>query len=74
MILYLKQGNFQGFQKNPKPEIVISVAYGTEFVSWITSIVFYLAWLLVFCLYLLSYFTDQKQVTFFHKLFHFYQL
>ena len=56
-IINLKQDNFEGFQKNPKSLTVISVAYGTEFVYSMASIVFYLARLFVLCLYLLSYFT-----------------
>ena len=53
----LNQDNFQGFKKNAKSETVISVAYETEFVSSMTSLVFYLACQFVLCLYLLSCFT-----------------
>ena len=55
-IFNLKQDNFQDFLKNPKSEAAISVAYWTEFVSSIASIVFYLGYLFLFCLHLLSYF------------------
>ena len=52
-----RQDNFQGFSKNPKSEVVIYVAYGTEFVSSMASVFFYLACQFVLCIYLLTYFT-----------------
>ena len=41
------------YQKNPKFETAISVAYGTEFVSSMASVVFYLACLFAVCVCLL---------------------
>ena len=64
-IFNLKEGNRQGFQKNPKSETVISIAYGTEFVSSMASIVFYLARLFVLCLYCHILLTNLRQQTFF---------
>ena len=55
----------------------MSVAYGTEFVFSVASIMFYLACLFVLCLYLLSYFTyycNLRQQAFFINVWKFYEI
>ena len=58
--------NFKVFQKNTKSETLISVAYGTEFVSSKT-IVFYLVCMFVACVCIYCHIlrTNPRQIFFF---------
>ena len=75
IIFNLKQGNFQAFQKNPKSETVIPVAYGTELISSLLLLCFIqhvsLYFVYIYCHILL---TNLRQQAFFINFSNSYQI